>query len=155
MSDHIDDTKTNLRLPEETQTCEASPADDTSAIQEALAQEIQNVTADIPKLDLTGISEEEPEPSLPEEASSTGSVSEQESVSSWFLTFMCMNIPIAGWFYLFRLAFNKKNTQRQNFARAYLFYKLIFLAISAVILGILIYVGLDLLDQVLAYMEML
>ena len=66
-----------------------------------------------------------------------------------------MNIPIAGWFYLFSLAFNKKNTQRQNFARAYLFYKLIFLAISAVILGILIYVGLDLLDQVLAYMEML
>ena len=76
-------------------------------------------------------------------------------ISEWFHTFMCMNIPIAGWFYLFRLAFNKKNTQRQNFARAYLFYKLIFLAISAVILGILIYVGLDLLDQVLAYMEML
>ena len=99
MSDHIDDTKTNLRLPEEAQICEASPADDTSAIQEALAQEIQNVTADIPKLDLTGISEEEPQPSLPEEASNTGSVSEQESVSSWFLTFMCMNIPIAGWFY--------------------------------------------------------
>ena len=37
MSDHTDDTKTNLRLPEEAQTCEASPADDTSAIQEALA----------------------------------------------------------------------------------------------------------------------
>ena len=91
MSDHIDDTKTNLRLLEEAQTCEASPADDTSAIQEALAQEIQNVTADIPKLDLTGISEEEPQPSLPEEASSTGSVSEQEPVSSWFLTFMCHN----------------------------------------------------------------
>ena len=105
MSDHIDDTKTNLRLLEEAQTCEASPADDTSALQEALAQEIQNVTADIPKLDLTGISEEEPQPSLPEGASSTGSVSEQEPVSSWFLTFMCMNIPIAGWFYLFRLAF--------------------------------------------------
>ena len=78
-----------------------------------------------------------------------------DGAEDWFYTFMCMNIPIAGWFYLFRLAFNKKNTQRQNFARAYLFYKLIFLAISAVILGILIYVGLDLLDQVLAYMEML
>lgn len=115
MSDHTDDTKTNLRLPEEAQTCEASPADDTSAIQEALAQEIQNVTADIPKLDLTGISEEEPQPSLPEEASSTGSVSEQEPVSSWFLTFMCMNIPIAGWFYLFRLAFNKKKYPEAEF----------------------------------------
>ena len=53
MSDHTDDTKTNLRLPEEAQTCEASPADDTSAIQEALAQEIQNVTADIPTVSYT------------------------------------------------------------------------------------------------------
>lgn len=155
MSDHTDETKTNLRLPEEAEACEATPADDTSAIQEALAQEIQNVTADIPKLDLTGISEEAPEASLSESSSESASLPVQESVSSWFLTFMCMNIPIAGWIYLFRLAFNKKNTQRQNFARAYLFYKLIFLAISAVILGILIYVGLDLLDQVLAYMELL
>lgn len=155
MSEHTDDTNTNLHLPEEEQACETAPADDTSAIQEALAQEIQNVTTDIPKLDLSGISGEKPEAALPEEDSGGSSLPDQESVSTWFLTFMCMNIPIAGWFYLFRLAFNQKNTQRQNFARAYLFYKLIFLAISAVILGILIYVGLDLLDQLLAYMEML
>lgn len=28
----------------------------------------------------------------------------------WFLTFMCMNIPIAGWVYLLCLAFGKKRT---------------------------------------------
>ena len=58
MSEHTDDTNTNLHLPEEEQACETAPADDTSAIQEALAQEIQNVTTDIPKLDLSGISGE-------------------------------------------------------------------------------------------------
>lgn len=77
------------------------------------------------------------------------------SVSDWFFTFMCMNIPIAGWFYLFHLAFRSPKADRQNFARAFLFYKLVFLAISAVILGILIWIGLDMLDKVLAYMEML
>lgn len=74
---------------------------------------------------------------------------------SWFFTFMCMNIPVAGWIYLLYLAFNKKHTDRRYFARAYLFYKLLFLLISAVILGILLYFGLQLLDRVLAYMEML
>lgn len=28
----------------------------------------------------------------------------------WFLTFMCMNIPIVGWIYLLCLAFGKKKT---------------------------------------------
>ena len=155
MSDHIDDTKTNLRLPEEAQTCEASPADDTSAIQEALAQEIQNVTADIPKLDLTGISEEEPELSLPEETSSTGSVSEQESVSSWFLTFMCMNIPIYGWFYLKKLARQPEHNKMQDFARAYLYYKMVFLAVSLVIVILLLIVGIIGINKLFAYMELL
>lgn len=76
-------------------------------------------------------------------------------VHSWFFTFMCMNIPVIGWFYLLYLAFNKKKALRRNFARAYLYYKLLFLLISAVILGILIYIGMGLLDQLLAYMEML
>lgn len=154
MSEHTDDTNTNLHLPEEEQACETAPADDTSAIQEALAQEIQNVTTDIPKLDLSGISGEEPEAALPEEDSGGSSLPDQESVSTWFLTFMCMNIPIAGWFYLFRLAFNKK-TPRGRISPGLSVLQTVFLAISAVILGILIYVGLDLLDQLLAYMEML
>lgn len=80
---------------------------------------------------------------------------EASQVHRWFFTFMCMNIPIIGWIYLFYLAFSKKYPDRRSFARAYLFYKLIFLILSVLILGILIYIGLDLLDQLLAYMEML
>ncbi len=80
---------------------------------------------------------------------------EPSQVHHWFFTFMCMNIPIIGWIYLFYLAFNKKYCDRRNFARAYLFYKLVFLILSVLILGILVYIGLDLLDQLLAYMEML
>ena len=74
---------------------------------------------------------------------------------SWFRTFMCTNIPIAGWIYLLCLAFGKKENQLRDFAKAYLIYKLVFLAAALVILGILVYMGLDLADKLLAYMEML
>lgn len=73
----------------------------------------------------------------------------------WFLTFMCMNIPIAGWIYLLHLAFSKKRHQLRDFARAYLIYKLIFLIVALILLGILVYVGLGLADKLLAYMDML
>lgn len=108
-------------------------------------------------LDFLGTSWDEPVPDAPDplpEKDGLPSLSEA-SVSDWFFTFMCMNIPIAGWFYLFHLAFRSPKADRQNFAKALLFYKLVFLGISAVILGILIWIGLDMLDQVLAYMEML
>ena len=74
---------------------------------------------------------------------------------TWFFTFMCMNIPVAGWIYLLRLAFGEKDNQLRDFARAYLLYKLVFLIISLILLGILVYIGLDIVDKVLAYMEML
>lgn len=73
----------------------------------------------------------------------------------WFFTFMCMNIPIAGWIYLLTKAFGKKENQLRDFSRAYLLYKLVFLVIALILLGIIIYVGLDIADKVLAYMEML
>lgn len=79
----------------------------------------------------------------------------KDSVHSWFFTFMCMNIPVAGWIYLLRLAFGKKDNQLRDFAKAYLLYKLVFLIISLILLGILVYIGLDIVDKVLAYMEML
>ena len=74
---------------------------------------------------------------------------------TWFFTFMCMNIPVAGWIYLLRLAFGKQDNQLRDFATAYLLYKLVFLIISLILLGILVYIGLDIADKVLAYMEML
>ena len=77
------------------------------------------------------------------------------SVRSWFFTFMCMNMPIVGWFYLFHKARYEEDPARKEFARAYLIYKLIFFIAGAVVLLILIWIGLGLLDQLLAYMEML
>ena len=77
------------------------------------------------------------------------------SVRSWFFTFMCMNMPIVGWFYLFHKARYEEDPARKEFARAYLFYKLVFLIAGAVVLLILIWIGLGLLDQLLAYTEML
>ena len=56
---------------------------------------------------------------------------------------------------MLRLAFGKKDNQLRDFARAYLLYKLVFLIISLILLGILVYIGLDIVDKVLAYMEML
>ena len=77
------------------------------------------------------------------------------SVRSWFFTFMCMNMPIVGWFYLFHKARYEEDPARKEFARAYLFYELVLFIAGAVVLLILIWIGLGLLDQLLAYMEML
>ena len=74
---------------------------------------------------------------------------------TWFLTFMCMNIPIIGWIYLLTKAFGKKDNPLKDFSRAYLLYKLVFLIVALVILGIVAYIGLGILDELLAYMEML
>ena len=77
------------------------------------------------------------------------------SVRSWFYTFMCMNMPVVGWFYLFHEAKHEEDPHRKEFARAYLFYKLVFFIAGLVVLLILLWIGLGLLDQLLAYMEML
>lgn len=78
-----------------------------------------------------------------------------DGAEDWFYTFMCMNIPIAGWIYLLRLARQKEDNQLKDFAQAYLFYKLIFLLISLVILIILLIVGVHMGYRLLSYMEML
>lgn len=114
---------------------------DTDRIQKAIEKVTDDVTTGLPHL---------------KTAPKTRSFSaEHDSIHRWFFTFMCMNIPIAGWIYLLYLAFSKKQTDRREFARAYLFYKLLFLLLSALILGILVYIGLEVLDKLLAYMEML
>lgn len=162
-----------------------NPLEDTDRIQKAIEAVVDHETATLPllpDLDLDDKEENKAEYSIKEHeldeasknddkpAEGSAELTEETSpttnkeiadpqadapVHSWFFTFMCMNIPVFGWFYLFYLAFNKKKTLRRNFARAYLYYKLLFLIISAVILGILIYIGMGLLDQLLAYMEML
>lgn len=131
---------------------EFDPLEDTDRLQKAIEKVADEETASLPPLPLSGIRTEDDKA---EDESDHETDLTKAPVHTWFFTFMCINIPIVGWFYLFYLAFNKKKTERRNFARAYLFYKLIFLLVSAVILGILIYIGLGLLDQLLAYMDML
>ena len=77
------------------------------------------------------------------------------SVRSWFFTFMCMNIPIYGWFYLKKLARQPEHNKMQDFARAYLYYKMVFLAVSLVIVILLLIVGIIGINKLFAYMELL
>lgn len=76
-------------------------------------------------------------------------------IRSWFTTFMIMNLPIIGWFHLLILALNPRADQRKDFAKAYLIYKLVFLLIGLALLAVVLYVGLDVIEQVLRYMDKL
>ena len=76
-------------------------------------------------------------------------------ISEWFHTFMCMNIPIYGWFYLKKLARQPEHNKMQDFARAYLYYKMVFLAVSLVIVILLLIVGIVGINKLFAYMELL
>lgn len=149
------------------------PMEDTDRIQKAIEKVVDEETAALPPL--SGIPDasersgetktaypldaQEDDAASPQNDGEYPAQSEKRSdhtqIHTWFFTFMCMNIPIVGWIYLLYLAFSKKQTERRSFARAYLFYKLIFLLVSVLILGILVYIGLGYLDQLLAYMEML
>ena len=76
-------------------------------------------------------------------------------INEWFHTFMYMNIPIAGWFYLKKLARQPEHNKLQDFARAYLYYKMVFLAISLVIVILLLIIGIFSINRLFAYMELL
>ncbi len=76
-------------------------------------------------------------------------------ISEWFHTFMCMNIPIYGWFYLKKLARQPEHNKIQDFARAYLYYKMVFLAVSLVIVILLLIIGIFSINKLFAYMELL
>ena len=68
---------------------------------------------------------------------------------------MCMNIPVIGWLYLFVLALSPSKGPRRDFAKAYLLYKLVFLLLALAILAVAFHYGMEVLDKLLAYMEML
>lgn len=121
-----------------------SPSEDTSTIQKAIEQ--------IADHEVASDKQNHPEKTAEEPA---GIPEDTAQVHHWFFTFMCMNIPVIGWFYLWYLAFNKKHRDRRNFARAYLFYKFVFLILGIIIWIFLLHIGFNLLDQLLAYMEML
>lgn len=169
MNDH---SESEPIIPNDTQ--DITPADqqpdavpiDTARIQEALEKRVDQETAVLPQLTMpdadtqaSGFQEDSAQSSRKEKKRRTGRSHNERwwtpSVRSWFFTFMCMNMPIIGWFYLFHKARHEEDPARKGFARAYLFYKLVFFIAGAVVLLILIWIGLGLLDQLLAYMEML
>lgn len=76
-------------------------------------------------------------------------------INEWFHTFMCMNIPIYGWFYLKKIARQSEHNKIQDFARAYLYYKMVFLAVSLVIVILLLIIGIFSINKLFAYMELL
>jgi hypothetical protein len=75
------------------------------------------------------------------------------TLSNWFFTFMCMNIPVIGLFYLLILSFGRRKSLKKDFARAYLLYQVIFITIAVVLVGIFCYFGLEVLDNVLKFMQ--
>ena len=154
---HSESEEQNLEFPRDitgSQTPDTKEVPvDTTKIQAALEKRVDQETAVLPHL----IVPDRDEPAHKKRRTGRP-VSERwwnPSVRSWFFTFMCMNMPVIGWFYLFHKARHEKDPARKEFARAYLFYKLVFLIAGAVVLLILIWIGLGLLDQLLAYMEML
>lgn len=69
---------------------------------------------------------------------------------------MYMNIPIFGWIYLSRLASGKAGDgQLRDFARAYIHYRLVILAVALVILLILLAAGIFAASRLIDYMELL
>lgn len=75
---------------------------------------------------------------------------------TWFYTFMCMNIPFYGWRYLKQLVYQEPNdSPKSQFARAYLYYKRVFLRISLAIAALLAVIGFAGLHLLIRYMEML
>lgn len=104
---------------------------------------------------------QKPERKRPEEKQDVYSRTEdpgyirRSPVRSWFNTFMIMNIPIVGWIYLLGIALKKQPDQRKDFAKAYLVYKLVFLLVALLILAFCLYAGMEVMDQLLRYMNML
>ena len=179
---HSEAEKQNLKFPQDVTGPQAPDTEevpvDTAKIQAALEKRADQETAVLPQLTLSEAdsSADDSNISLIPKMSQTGhkdpdsgrlarkkrhtsrSFGERwwtPSVRSWFYTFMCMNMPIIGWFYLVHKARYEEDPAQKEFARAYLFYKLVFLIAGAIVLLILICIGLGLLDQLLAYMEML
>ena len=79
-----------------------------------------------------------------------------DEAEDWFYTFMCMNIPFYGWRYLKQLVRQEPNdSPKRQFARAYLYYKRVFLRISLIIAALFAVIGFTGLHLLIRYMEML
>ena len=79
----------------------------------------------------------------------------KSTIISWYLTFVCLSIPVFGWLYILILMFSKKQADKKNFARGYLLYKLTILIVSIALSYLIIKVSLPYVESLLAYMELL
>lgn len=80
-----------------------------------------------------------------------------ESVNSqhWFTILTYIGIPIIGFIYLIVLSRSNEQPIKQEFAKAYIKFKLVHLATVLIILTIIIYLAIPYFDKLLAYMELL
>ncbi len=77
------------------------------------------------------------------------------SLGTWYVTFMCMSVPILGWIYLLIIAFTDKDPGRKQFARAWLLYKLTILLACITLIAVSVHMLIPYMEQLLNYMEAL
>ncbi|WP_373262155.1 hypothetical protein [Hungatella hathewayi] len=73
----------------------------------------------------------------------------------WFSTFTYIGIPIIGFIYLIILSRSKNQPIKQDFAKAYIKFKLLHLAIVLIFLCIVICISIPYIDKLLSYLELL
>lgn len=79
----------------------------------------------------------------------------QADSQNWFSTLTYIGIPIIGFIYLIILSRSKSQPIKQDFAKAYIKFKLLHLAIVFIFLCIIVYVSIPYIDKLLSYMELL
>jgi hypothetical protein len=76
------------------------------------------------------------------------------SVSQWFLSVCWMKIPVFGFIYVLVLALHPgTHPAKKNFARGYLIYRILVWLLALTILYVLYHIGLNLVDQVLSFVQ--
>lgn len=79
---------------------------------------------------------------------------EETPVSQWFLSICWMKIPLIGFIYaVFLAVYPKAPRDRKRFARGYLIYRAMVDLLSLTVLYIIYQIGLDFVDQLLAFIQ--
>lgn len=79
---------------------------------------------------------------------------ERKSTKDWYLTLICMSIPIIVFFYLVTLALTGDESRRQ-FAKAVILYHLTIAMVAIIILLIAFKISIPYIEWLLDYLELL
>lgn len=84
----------------------------------------------------------------------SGRTGERVSVSQWFVSICWLKIPFIGFIYAVILAL-RGNTpaDKKNFARGYLLYRILVLALSLTVLYVLYQTGLSFIEELLSFVR--